>query len=536
MRDSMRRVVQTAMVVGAAVLVDACGRPPAPPSQSQTSTPATAAVREGTRLERLEPSFATVDKLFTGLAERTHAPGLAWGILLDGELVHRGSTGFREVATRSPVDADTVFRIASMTKSFTALAILDLRDQGKLALDDPAEKHVPELRTLDYPTSDSPKITVRHLLSHSAGFPEDNPWGDRQLARTEAEMRQMLERGFPFSTEPGTNYEYSNLAFAILGRIVTNVSGQPYAAYVSSRILQPLGLSATTLQAKDVPSERRAHGYRWQDEEWIEEPPLPDGAFGAMGGMLTSSTDLARYVSFLMDGWPPRDDPDSGPIRRASVREMQQVWRMRPATVQRTADGGLDLSAGGYGYGLGIRQTCDVNRIVSHTGGLPGFGSVMTWLPDYGIGVFAMVNLTYTSGSAVANEALSLLVKESGLEPRRPTPHPALIEARDSVNRLITEWDDALADRIAADNLFLDESKERRRRALDELSAKHGACRPDPDFDVENALRGQWTLTCDRGAMLASITLAPTMPPTVQHLEVRTHEPGAPTRQPVCRP
>jgi CubicO group peptidase (beta-lactamase class C family) len=533
-------LVLAGVVIGAvAMAAPACGRPstpPAPTDQSPAATPPSAPRLEGTRLERLQPSFADVDKLFSALAERSHAPGMAWGVLLDGELVHHGAAGIREVTSKAPIDADTVFRIASMTKSFTALSILALRDDGKLALDDPAEKYVPELRGLEYPTADSPKITVRHLLSHSAGFPEDNPWGDRQLARTDEEMSEMLRRGFPFSTEPGTNYEYSNLGFAILGRIVSSVSGRSYADYVAERILRPLGLSATTLEAANVPAGRRAYGYRWQDEKWIEEPPLPDGAFGAMGGMLTSTNDLGRYVGFLMDAWPPRDEAETGPVRRASVREMQQVWRMRSTTVQRGADGRLDLSAGGYGYGLGIRQTCEFGRVVSHTGGLPGFGSVMTWLPDYGLGVIAMVNLTYTSGSSAANEALSLLVKAAGLSPRQPTPSPALVDAREAVNQLIAEWDDGLADSIAADNLFLDESKDRRRRAFDQLRDKHGACRPNADFDVENALRGQWTLTCDRGATLASITLAPTMPPKVQHLEVRTLEPGAPTRQPVCRP
>src|SRR5690606_12147529 len=165
--------------------------------------------------------------------------------------------------------------------------------------------------------------------------------------------------------------------------------------------------SATTLEAAEVPADRRAHGYRWQDEAWLEEPPLPDGAFGAMGGMLTSSKDLATYVAFLMDAWPPRDGPETGPVRRASVREMQQVWRMRPATVRRTDDGLLDLSAGGYGYGLGIRQTCEFGTIVSHTGGLPVYGSVMTWLPAYGRGRSGLANRTYTSGSAVPGEALS---------------------------------------------------------------------------------------------------------------------------------
>ena len=507
---------------------------PPPPAPSAIVQPATAPVVDPTRVEGLQPVFAEVDRLFSSFAERSHAPGIAWGVVLDGQLVHRGASGFREVQSRALIDADTVFRIASMTKSFTAASILKLRDEGRLSLDEAAETYVPELRGLTYPTSDSPKITVRHLLSHSEGFPEDNPWGDRQLARTDAEMGEMMRGGIPFSTSPGTAYEYSNYGFAILGRIVANVSGQPYATYVTEHILRPLGMTSTTLEVGDVAADRLAHGYRWQDEAWLDEPPLPDGAFGAMGGMLTSTNDLARYVAFHLSAWPPRDGPDTGPVRRASLREMHQVWRARPATVRSTGEAGIALSAGGYGYGLRIQQTCEFGHVVSHTGGLPGYGSVMTWLPDYGLGVFAMVNLTYTTAAAVAGEALSLIVQKGGLGPRPVVPSPTLVEARSDVNRLIASWDDALADRIAADNLFPDESKERRRKAIEDLIAKHGACRPDDAFDVENALRGQWTLSCDRGALLVAITLAPTMPPKVQYLSVRPIEPGEPTRPAVC--
>jgi CubicO group peptidase (beta-lactamase class C family) len=145
--------------------------------------------------------------------------------VVDGQPVHLGTTGFRDIPTKSPVTADTVFRIASMMKSFTAMAILKLRDEGKLALDDPAEKYVPEMKALKYPTSDSPKITVRQLLSHSEGFPEGNPWGDRQLADSEEQLSALIKSGIPFSNTPGVAYEYSNYGFAILGRIVSNVSG-----------------------------------------------------------------------------------------------------------------------------------------------------------------------------------------------------------------------------------------------------------------------------------------------------------------------
>src|SRR4029077_740389 len=148
---------------------------------------------------KLSASFADVDRIFTRFATETHVPGAVWGIVVDGELAHSGSVGFRDVAAKAPVDADTVFRIASMTKSFTAMSILKLRDEGKLSLDDPAEKYVPELAGLKYPTTDSPRITIRLLLSHAGGFPEDNPWGDQQLSKTDEELSQMMKSGIAFS-------------------------------------------------------------------------------------------------------------------------------------------------------------------------------------------------------------------------------------------------------------------------------------------------------------------------------------------------
>ena len=102
---------------------------------------------------------------------------------------------------------------------------------------------MPELKSLRYPTTDSPRITIRHLLTHSEGFPEDNPWGDQQLSESEAELSRMMRGGIPFSNAPGMAYEYSNYGFAILGRIVSAASAMPYDDYISRRILQPLGMT-----------------------------------------------------------------------------------------------------------------------------------------------------------------------------------------------------------------------------------------------------------------------------------------------------
>jgi CubicO group peptidase (beta-lactamase class C family) len=518
-----RLLMPCLVVAGAITTAAAAGQiAPAAPAISSVYKADPPRFVDPARRQKLSRAFGDIDRLMQDFTKREHIPGATWGIVIDGELAHLGVTGSRNLSAAQPVGADTVFRIASMTKSFTAMAILKLRDEGKLALDDLAEKYVPELSGLRYPTSDSPKITVRHLLSHAEGFPEDNPWGDQQLSATDAQFTAMVRAGIPFSNAPGVAYEYSNYGFAILGRIVSRVSGMPYKAYVATHILKPLGMTSTTLEPREVAPERLAHGYRWEDEQWKEEPQLPDGAFGAMGGMLTSMPDLSRAVSAYLDAWPPRDGSETAPISRASLREMQQVWRPRPAVVARDASGAVRLSTGGYGFGLGITQTCEYGHSVAHSGGLPGFGSLMRWLPEYGVGIIAFGNRTYTGWGGVAEEALAALSKSGGLQPRAVQPSPALNSAKASVSSLMERWDDPLADDIAAVNLFLDRSKARRKAEFERFRTELGACRAAADFAyVENPLRGEWLFTCDRGQLRAEVTLAPTMPPLVQYLEFR---------------
>ncbi|HEX6104467.1 MAG TPA: serine hydrolase domain-containing protein [Gemmatimonadales bacterium] len=488
------------------------------------------------REAELRAAFPAVDGIMREFTAREHVPGAAWAIVLDDRVVHLGATGLRDVATRAPVDSNSVFRIASMTKSFTAMAIMRLRDEGKLSLDDPAEKYVPELKALAYPTSDSPRITIRHLLSHSAGFPEDNPWGDQQLARTDAELTAMLQQGIPFSNAPGVAYEYSNYGYAILGRVVSRASGMAYNDYVSTHILRPLGMRSTTLSPSSVPAARLAHGYRWEDERWKEEPQLPDGAFGAMGGMLTSLSDLGRYVAAFIGAWPPRDGRETGPVRRSSLREMQQVWRQDAPSAGRDSTGPR-LYSGGYGFGLRVWADCRFAHIVGHSGGLPGFGSRMQWLPEYGVGIIAFGNRTYTGWAAPIGAALAALSETGALRPRDAVPGMVLVHARSQVTKLVLGWDDGLARSIAAENLFLDRSLERRRAEIAALRRRTGACRAGSGFAyVENALRGQWILPCERGDLLVSVTLAPTMPPSVQFLEVIPAPPPEEVGRPeLCR-
>ena len=473
------------------------------------------------RRAKLAAAFPEVEKILAEAVEKQHMPGAAVGVVVDGELVFSKGFGVRDLATKAPPDADTAFRIASMTKSFTAIAILKLRDEGKLSLDDAVSKYVPELRDLAAATGDAPAITIRHLLSHSEGFPEDNPWGDRQLAVNDETLSRWLKAGIPFSNAPGVAFEYSNTGFAILGCVVARVSGVRYRDYVDKNVLRPLGMTSTFWEKAAAPKDRLAKGYRREGDGWVEEPDLADGAYGAMGGLYSTVRDLARYTSFFLSAWPPRDGPETGPIRRSSAREMQQVARfIGSAATRDTVDGPLRMSAGGYDYGLGTSRTCRFRSVVGHAGGLPGYGSTMRWLPEHGVAIVALGNITYAGWGRAALNALEALDKTGALKPRVPQPSEALLAAQAGVNKLILEpWSDTVADGFAADNLFLDTSKEKRKAAFAELRAKHGACKPAGPIDAENALRGSWKLACDRGSIRVTITLAPTLPARVQHLE-----------------
>src|SRR3954453_19226087 len=185
-------------------------------------------------------TYAVADQIFADYMLDAHVPGLVYGIVADGKLVHIGTFGVQDLESKRPVTRDTLFRIASMTKAFTALTVLKLRDDDRLRLDAPAADYVPELRAWKYPTEDSAPIRVRDLLNHVAGFVTDDPWGDRQTPMPEADFTRLLRAGVPFTAAPVTRYEYSNLGFALLGRIHTNVSSQPYPETITQTLLQPL--------------------------------------------------------------------------------------------------------------------------------------------------------------------------------------------------------------------------------------------------------------------------------------------------------
>src|SRR5579875_2477775 len=268
--------------------------------------------------------FALTDAIAREYFDRGAQPAICYGVVCGGVLVHSAGFGAR-FPGGPPPDADTVFRIASMSKSFTASAIMLLRDEGRLALDDAAEKYVPELAGWPPVTPDADRVTIRHLLTMTAGFPTDDPWGDRQQGLPPAGFTALLAGGVGFTWAPGTRFEYSNLGYAILGRVVAQAAGVPYDEFTRTRLLAPLGMTRTGFEASEFPAASLARGYRRGPAGWEEVPFDPYGAFAPMGGVFSCVRDLARWVAGFASAFPPGEADAGGPhpLRRASRREMQ---------------------------------------------------------------------------------------------------------------------------------------------------------------------------------------------------------------------
>lgn len=476
----------------------------------------------GGRGPDLSAAIPTVNKLYRAFAERNRYPGMVYGIVAGGELVYSNAVGWSNVEQKIPAGAATDFRIASMSKSFTTVAILQLRDAGKLRLDDPAWMYIPELKGQRGPSSDAPEITLRNLLTHSAGFPEDNPWGDRQLEATDEQLMALVREGISFSNSPGMYYEYSNLGFTLLGHIVSKVSGMPYQQYITDHVLKPLGMSHTYWEYTAVPAEKLAHGYRWLNGQWVEQPMLHDGAYGAMGGMITTIEDFARYTAWQLAAWPSRSGGDESVLKRSSRREMQQPWMFNNLNSSYSYNGSEACPVVSmYGYGLRWSKDCKGQTMVGHTGGLPGFGSNWMILPDHGVGVICFANLTYASTAAINARVLDTLVTLAHLKPRAVPPSMVLTARRTELAALLPDFKGARESGIFAVNFWQDYFVDSLRKEAETLYARVGKIKRVGEVHAENELRGWFLLEGEKGDLEVRFTLTPEHSPRIQEYHIK---------------
>jgi D-alanyl-D-alanine carboxypeptidase len=220
----------------------------ATPAFAQQAAPPASAIAD-------DPEVQAATRLFSAWLEGQIAyrglPGVAVGVVHDQQLVWSKGFGFADVATKRPMTADTRFRIASNSKLFAAIAILQLREAGKLRLDDPVQQHLPWFTVKPAGADDGP-ITIEQLLSHSSGLPReaDDHWSSFDFP-TEAEVQKLMpdrQAAFP----PQTRWKYSNLAFAVAGLLVEKISGQSWADYVQAHIITPLGMTGTSIDKLDT--------------------------------------------------------------------------------------------------------------------------------------------------------------------------------------------------------------------------------------------------------------------------------------------
>jgi CubicO group peptidase (beta-lactamase class C family) len=335
----------------------------------------------------------------SGILNRHPAVGLAVGVVRNGRLEFFHGHGLADIATRTPVTEDTVFRIGSITKTLTAIAVMQLCEQGLVDLDAPANDYLRAYTLAPANTAHRP-ATVRHLLTHTAGLPqlvypsrafkpllgETVPYGRR--VPTPAEFYRGRLR---LIAEPGTRHTYSNHGFTTLGQIVEDVSGQPLGRYFRERIFAPLGMADTDLGRSDRVQSRLATGYALRSGGPRPVSDCDLVTIGA-GAVYSTTRDMASYVTALLGG-----ANEHGSVLKAETLTSMFAPQYQP-----------DPRLPGIGLAF-FRRDIGGHLVVEHDGLVPGFSSQMSLAPDDGAGVVAFTNGTRNGMAWLGAEVAGIL-------------------------------------------------------------------------------------------------------------------------------
>ena len=307
---------------------------------------------------------AKLEQLLAAAQREKRAPSVAAAVLRDGAVIWESAVGVADVEGGVEATPDTQYRVGSITKTFTAVAIMQLRDAGKLDLEDALDKHV----------EGAPHApTIRRLLSHASGLQretQDDSWLTLHFAPADELLETLAEAEMVLPS--GARFHYSNLAFALLGIVVERVSGAAYVDYVRQRLFEPLGLTRVGFEP-EPPAARGYLGQPYADGVW-DTIDVETGAWASAGQLWGTVGDLCRWGAFLAD-------PDEAVLAKKTAEEMR--------TVQVIAE--HDRWLGGYGLGLGLRRDGD-RILVGHTGSMPGFIAVLYVSPKEKVGAAVLTN------------------------------------------------------------------------------------------------------------------------------------------------
>jgi CubicO group peptidase (beta-lactamase class C family) len=362
----------------------------------------------------VESALRVYDAWVEATAARREQPGVSIGIVHDQKLVWAKGYGFADVANKQPAAPRTLYRIASISKLFTATAMMQLRDAGKLALDDPVARHLEWFR-IQNRHPHGPAITLRHLLTHTSGLPRESAmpyWTTKRFPGREEMIRLLATQETIYAAE--TQVKYSNLALALAGEVVERAAAAPYDRVVEERILRPLGMTSTQVRPQpSMPELATGYGRRVPGQAREPEEFSDTGGIAPAANLASSVEDLAKFVMLQF-----RDAPASGAqvLKGSTLREMHRVhwlaedWRS------------------GRGLGFQVRRVGDQVR-VGHGGSLGGYRTQLEFVPATKIGVIVLTNSNDGEPGLYLDSAFAIvapaLVKAAAKPPETKKADPA---------------------------------------------------------------------------------------------------------------
>jgi CubicO group peptidase (beta-lactamase class C family) len=336
--------------------------------------------------EQTEPDWRGFDEWVESVMAEWKIPGLAVAAVKDGQMVLSKGYGYRDVERRLPVTENTLMAIGSNSKSFTAVILGQLVDEGRLDWDAPVRDYLPDFQLYDEVATRL--MTPRDLLNHRSGLPRhDRLWIGRSYTRQELYDRMRhLEPSATFRQR----YQYQNLMFMTAGILAERITGRSWEELVKERILDPLGMTRTNFSADDMPgSGDHSLPYMERQGSVVAVPMLNIDAVGPAGSINSSIDEMMRYIQMMIDqgSWQGRTL-----LSRTSSHELQSPQSASP--VGSAEDPNYpELGPGGYGLALGI-SSYRGQKLVAHGGGIDGFISSMSWMPDANAGVMVLTNFS----------------------------------------------------------------------------------------------------------------------------------------------
>jgi CubicO group peptidase (beta-lactamase class C family) len=345
-----------------------------------------------TALENLDaPTHQRVDELLIAACNERSLAGLAAGIVKDGRVVYARGFGFADAQHNIHVTRDTSFRIGSISKTLTAIGLMQLFEQGRFKLDDPVNSHLRAYKIAQ--PAQSPPVTFRHLLTHTSGIGEVRRFSD--LVRPTLglackpgsipTLRDYYAPALKAEVAPGTKWAYANHGFATLGQLVEDISGEPFAQYMRDHVFAALGMEHTDYLLSERVGTTLAQGYRMR-RRGLQPVPYREIVPGPAGSVFSSVNEMVKYLAALLGGGAN----DSGRIIKADTLAtmMTQHYQLDPR-----------LTAVGLAFMI---DQVDGMRIIGHGGGWPGFTSSMRLAPDQGVGVVVLTNTSTSPTDAIA--------------------------------------------------------------------------------------------------------------------------------------